>query len=241
MEFFKDLLNFIFPARCFICHGLLDINEGLCEKCLQKIKFVSEPFCSKCGKPFKTKETFEGVLDPVCLDCRDKKIFFEYARSLGNYEGVLRQCIHLLKYRGKKVILKKIDNIVEDLIGDLFCLEKISFVLPVPLHKKRFQERGFNQSTLIANLIGDSYSIPVIEEMLERISFSRPQVALGKKERIKNIKNVFKASTSPWIKNSIILLVDDVYTTGSTVNECARILKKAGASKVYVFTLAHGR
>jgi len=239
MELIRIFLNLVFPRRCYICGKLINTDKGLCADCCSDIKFIGKPFCSKCGKPFLNALTFEGVEEPICLNCREKKLYFEYARSLGAYDGVLKDCIHLVKYKGKRIILNDIAGLARDQLKDLFGLEKISFILPVPLHKKRLRERGFNQSGLFANLLGNIYSIPVNENALSRISFSVPQTKLGSKERAKNIEGAFCAEDIRSIENSNILLIDDVYTTGSTVNECAKVLKRAKASNVYVFTIAH--
>ena len=240
MELLKGLLNLIYPPRCLICGKLLEDNDGLCPKCFQGIEIIKHPCCNICGKPLQP-ESFIGIDDPVCFDCRKRKFFFNYARSIGKYKGILKECIHLLKYKGKKVLLKPLDKLIKTCLDELIPFEKISFITQVPLHKKRLRERGFNQSGLIAGLIGNRYQIPVLSNLLNRIVYTPPQATLTKVERLRNIKGVFAVVGTPsWVECGTILLIDDVYTTGATVNECAKVLKKAGAQEVYVLTLAHG-
>jgi len=239
-NFLSGVLDFIYPPRCLVCRKLIQENEGLCVDCLEKIQLIEKPYCHKCGKPLEFEATFEDVQAPVCLDCRNKKLFFNFARSIGRYDGVLKECVHFLKYRSKKVLLKPISCLISKNLENTFLWEEFSFITPVPLHKKRYREREFNQAELIADLIGKQFRISVLPQALERTVYTSPQIKLNKEERLRNVKGVFKAGEHPWIRNSRILLVDDVYTTGSTLNECARVLKKAGAQEVYAFTLAHG-
>jgi len=240
MELLQGLLNLIYPPRCLICKKLLENNDGLCRECFQAIEIISAPYCNICGKPLEPVQSFAGVDSPVCSDCRGRKLFFRYARSIGKYKGILKECIHLLKYRGKKVLLKPLDILVKKCIDRFIPFEKISFIMPVPLHKKRFRQRGFNQSELIAELIGKHCRIPVLSTLLNRTVYTPSQTTLTKVERAKNVKGAFEVNESPYIKMGTILLVDDVYTTGATVNECARVLKRAKAKELYVLTLAHG-
>lgn len=240
MELLKGILNLIYPPRCLICFKLLENNDGFCQECFEKIEIIKAPLCNICGKPLEPPQAFKGIENPICFDCHNRKFFFKYARSIGKYKGVLKDCIHLLKYRGKKVLLKPLNKLIETHLDDLVPFEKISFIAPVPLHKKRLRERGFNQAELIANLIGKIYQIPVLSNLLEKTVHTLPQVDLNRIERARNIKGAFKVNENPYVQGGTILLVDDVYTTGATVNECVRVLKRAGAQEVYVLTLAHG-
>lgn len=230
----------MFPPRCLTCSRLLEDNQGLCQQCLDGIETIEYPYCDTCGKPLEPPGSFAGVDKPVCFDCRDTRFFFEYARSIGKYKGVLRECIHLLKYKGKKIILKSLDKLIGNNIYGFIPLEKISFIIPVPVHKKRLHERGFNQAELIARLIGDRYKISVFSNLLNKSVNTSPQVTLSREERSKNVRGVFAVTDCSCVRMGTILLIDDVYTTGATVNECARVLRRAKAKEVYVLTLAHG-
>ena len=238
MELLKGFLNLIYPPRCLICGKLLEDNDGLCEKCFQEIEIIKFPYCNICGKPLEPVQSFINIDNPICLDCRERKFFFKCARSIGKYKGVLKECIHLLKYKGKKVILKPLNKLFEICLDGL-PFREISFIVPVPLHKKRLRERGFNQSELIAGLVGNRYQIPVLSSLLNKTVYTSPQVTLTRVERLRNIRGAFKALV-PRGGCGTILLIDDVYTTGATVNECAKVLKMAGVKEVYVLTLAHG-
>ncbi|PIV54739.1 ComF family protein [Candidatus Desantisbacteria bacterium CG_4_10_14_0_8_um_filter_48_22] len=237
--FAEGLLNFIYPPRCLACSKLLEDNAGLCGQCFEEIRIIVDPYCQRCGMPLDPPEAFKGIETPLCADCRNHRRPFALARSIGRYEGVLKKCIHLFKYKGRKVILKPIDKLISLYFPGLFPVEKISFIVPVPLHRKRLREREFNQSELVADMIGSKYGIPVLADILSRTVYTSPQVALTRDERAENVKGAFKAGESSWLPKSNILLVDDVYTTGATACECARVLKQAGAESVYIFTLAH--
>ena len=136
--------------------------------------------------------------------------------------------------------MKPLEKLLKSYLGGLIPFERISFIIPVPLHKKRLRERGFNQSEFIAGLIGNLYQIPVLSDLLTKTVPTLPQATLTKVERAKNIKGAFQVKESSYIQKGTVLLIDDVYTTGATVNECARVLKRAKAEQVYVFALAHG-
>jgi len=235
----EGILDFIYPPRCLVCKKLIENNLGLCEDCFKEIKIIENPYCQKCGMPLEPAEVFRTAETPLCVDCRGHRRIFVFARAIGRYEGVLRECIHLLKYKGKKVILRAVDRLIENYFEGLFPVEKISFVVPVPLHKKRLRERGFNQAELIAKLISSRYGISLLSDVLQKVVYTSAQVTLNREERIKNVKDAFAVANNNWIYKSTVLLVDDVYTTGATIVECARVLKNAGAREVYAFTLAH--
>jgi len=146
----------------------------------------------------------------------------------------LASLIRLFKYEGKV----KLGRFLSDLIIDRCLPPQFDIIVPVPLHSKRLKERGFNQSFLLAHQINKKLSLPVIADDLQRIKWTRPQVELDWRERASNVKGAFTLIDNEEIKGKEVLLIDDVYTTGSTVNECARVLKKAGAKKVYVATVA---
>ena len=230
------LAELIFPTRCMTCGTVLDYQAipVFCADCFSKIKFIQSPLCPCCGIPF---ETAAGS-DHLCSDCIDAAPVFTVARSVGCYENVLLDAIHQFKYRGKTATGKSLGKLMAEFSYPGFSIADYSLIIPVPLHLKRLRERGFNQSVILAREIARSFSVPLDFMTLKKHIHTDPQVSLGKKEREKNVRGAFTVKRENTIKNESILLVDDVYTTGSTLKECARVLKNHGAREVAAITLA---
>lgn len=190
--------------------------------------------------PFKSNITLIKSPDFLCGECREKKRYFTKAIAVGVYEGTLSEAIHIFKYQKKQTMVKHLNAMITDALLQRFADTDI--IIPVPLHKKRLNERGFNQSLLIAHYLSKRLCIPLSIDRLQRVRWTRPQIELSRYERLKNVRGAFAVwadfKHAPTIKDKRVILVDDVYTTGATVNECAKVLKKAGASEVVVFTIA---
>lgn len=236
-SFLSTLIDLIFPARCVICKKR--DNDLLCEECIKKINFISPPYCQRCGKKAK------GVIveNSICGECRTAEPPFCYARAVGEYEGVLKSAIHYFKYKKKKQLKIPFAKIILEYLKNCDIKEifsQIEMIIPVPLHSSRIKERGFNQSELLSVNLGENINIPVVNDVLIRIRATLSQINLNRRERIENVKGAFAVENKEKIKDKVILLIDDVYTTGSTVKECAKMLKKNGAKKVIVLTLARG-
>lgn len=174
----------------------------------------------------------------LCLRCSFSPPPFETCRSVGRYESVLLETIHILKYRREIRAGAVLGNLLSSCIGNYLPLPYYNRIIPVPLHKKRLRKRGFNQSLLLARALARDFSLPLDFQSLQRRIHTDPQIGLGRKEREANVLNVFEVVRKDEIANSRILLVDDVYTTGSTVRECTRVLLESGAQSVGVATLA---
>lgn len=243
IEYVKEgLLNLVFPLDCKICGKPIRESKGysICEDCFKTIELIDKPYCVKCNKPLLISvDLFRQEQNIFCVDCKKKKYSFEFARSVGRYDGVLRECIHLFKYYGEKKLAKPLGKLLIDyLTKNEEFRELIDLIIPVPLHKNDLKERGFNQSVLLAKIIGNYFSIPVKEEVLIKKRLTPSQVNLSKKERDKNIFKAFFVNESKEVKEKNILILDDIFTTGSTVEECAKELKKAGTKNIFVLTLA---
>ncbi|MEA1939743.1 MAG: ComF family protein [Candidatus Caldatribacteriota bacterium] len=242
IEYIKEgLLNFVFPLDCKICKKPIRESRGysICEDCFNTIEFIKHPYCMKCGKPLIHSEFFLKNKNILCVNCREKKYSFEFARSVGTYNKVLRKCIHLFKYYREKKLAKPLGKLMIDYLLESKEFEKkIDLIIPVPLHEKGLKKRGFNQTILLSREIGNYFSIPVKEEILVKKKITSFQVNLSKKEREKNINKAFLVKEPEEFKGKNILIIDDVFTTGSTVDECAKEIKRAQAKNIYVFTLA---
>ena len=233
---FKGLINLIYPLCCQTCGLKLELTNTryLCESCWNKISKNQSPFCIKCGMtlPGSAQEK------PQCGGCSKKDYVFTRAWSTGLYQGILKECIHLLKY-GKKVFMAvPLGKLMADFINRYLDLGNIDLIIPVPLHPARLREREFNQSALLAEQINKRFNIPLSLNNLVKTRPTRPQTGLSGKERLANIQLAFKIKNSSLFSEKNVLLVDDVFTTGSTINECSNTLLRSGINNIYVLTLA---
>ncbi|MDP2046985.1 MAG: ComF family protein, partial [Deltaproteobacteria bacterium] len=198
--------------------------------CEARIEWVASPLCSCCGRVFEDRE---GP-DRVCGDCQTDPPPFARARAAALYDGPVTQAITRFKFSRQLALLP----VMQHWLQQPLCLELVmaaDLLAPVPLHPKRIKHRGFNQSLLLAQAFPGA---PVAREAVMRRRHTAPQVGLNPKEREKNVKGAFAVPDPAQVKGKSVLLIDDLYTTGSTVKECARVLRRAGASRVEVLTVA---
>jgi ComF family protein len=214
----------------------------LCPACASEFLPVEFPQCSRCGMVFKSRQ---GE-DHVCGECLDSPKRFQIARSAGIYKDTLMAVIHCFKYKEKTQLARPLGALLFTAFINFWDKMSIDLIVPVPLHIKKMRIRGFNPSFLLVKDWGhiaeslqiDMPDIPIDINVLERRRWTQPQTGLGRKERLVNIKNAFHIRNGSKITGKRILLVDDVYTTGATVNECTKVLLKGGAGHVDVLTLA---
>ena len=248
-RFSQAFLDAIFPPKCLICgafDGLVPDDKVsfdspahvtasyFCEACRKGLIPIASPFCSKCGLPFISRE---GE-DHTCSECLVEEKYFRRARAFGVYDGSLMEAIHRFKYAKRVSFSRPLSALVREAFFRFWDVNSIDLIVSVPLHMKRLQERGFNQSFLLIRRWAKQEGLPFDGLTLSRSRWTEPQTALSRTERQKNIKGAFDVKDPEKIVGQKILLVDDVYTTGSTVNECARVLMEAGAEFVDVLTLA---
>jgi ComF family protein len=213
-----------------------------CLSCLQDFEEPASPFCTCCGQMFKSSE---GV-DHLCENCLTSPMYFEKARAAGIYSGTLMTLIHRFKYQKKLQLALPFQQILIHAWLHNFDLNSRIIVVPIPLHLGRLRSRGFNQAHLMVNRWNEMLDqaqiryagIKIVPDLLIRKKKTMPQTGLSKSRREQNIRDAFEVTGPSFIKDQRVLLVDDVYTTGSTANECARVLKGAGAFRVDVLTLA---
>ncbi len=232
LSFFIDLL---FPRRCPVCDGIV-MPKGrlICRECLLQLSSVKGPVCKKCGKEVMTAEI------EYCFDCEKHKRTFEYGLALFNYEETARKSMAKIKYKNKREYLDFYGEAVAARYETLIRRMDAQALVPVPVHPARRKERGFNQAELLARRIGECLSIPVLPELLLRNKNTMPQKGLDPTGRLKNLEEAFKAGKEMGGVKGVIL-VDDIYTTGSTIEACTRVLKKAGIKRVYFLTIFIGR
>lgn len=235
-SFIERLFQFILPPQCHCCEKFLEEGQqGICPECLSKIRWIEPPFCSICGTPFVSRE----IGSHLCGTCLTKKRYFIMARALGSYEGALQEAIHRWKYQGKTTLNPIFGDWMAEGLYRYWDPNLIDLLIPVPLHPQRLRERGFNQALLLVKELSRRTGIPYRKRLLQKIRPTLPQVNLSGVEREKGVKGSFTIDGKEETEGKAILLVDDVYTTGATVNECSKVLMAAGAERVDVFTLAH--
>lgn len=222
----SPFLDIIFPPRCPFCDTVC--REPACLSCADAIRFISAPLCNICGIPFAS----DAIKNHTCGECIKNKRHFSWARGILAYNDTAGRAIHRFKYKKDTTFSKALGKI----ISDYPILEGFDVIIPVPLHIKRLRERGFNQSLLLARAVGKRHRIPVNPFALKRTRWTELQVNLSGDERRINVKGAFEVHGG--IEGKRVLLIDDVYTTGATVGECSKVIKKYGAKEVCVLTLA---
>lgn len=230
VEAFKDLL---FPPHCLGCGQRLATSRTplLCPHCVSGLAFLRSPLCSCCGLPFPS-----GA-DHLCGDCLVGHHVFDLARSLLQYRAPVSNLILSLKFTGNLGGLATLRALLEH-DGFLATFGEPDLLLPVPLHSGRLRARGFNQALVIARECLPQWRNRIAPDLLLRHRPAMPQALLSGKKRRGNLGNAFSLAQPNSVAGAKILLVDDVYTTGSTVNECSRVLSKAGAERIEVLTVA---
>jgi len=211
------------------------VNPYFCPDCWGAMPRLSQPWCPRCGLPFASPVALLHSPTHLCAACREREPPFDRARSAVAYDGVAASAIHLMKYQRRRLLARPLGALLLPLLDELGPADG---VVPVPLHVGRLREREFNQALALARVVCRATGWPLRWELLERIRPTRAQVGLEAVERRRNVRRAFRVRRAEAVQGARLLLVDDVMTTGSTVHECARVLKRAGAGAVQVVTVA---
>jgi len=228
----EKITELLFPKHytCVLCGDEVFNKYSMCEHCLKSLKYLIGRVCLHCC------DVMAGQGD-YCKRCKGKIFYYDRAIAPFIYDGEIVKLIHGLKYNNKKYLAESLSIFM----ADKFNSEKLhaDIVIPVPLCTKRLKQRGYNQSELLTNQISKILKIPSNNNVLIRVKETPTQTGLDFLERQKNLTGAFKVKNKKVIKDKSLLLIDDVFTTGATVTECAKMLKQAGAGCVYVLTIAH--
>ena len=239
-------LDTLFPPqeRCLLCGRGTRDGQAICQSCLQEIVHGPGPSCPRCGRSLASQPYLDG--QPLhCPFCVGKPWAFSKARSIGPYDGALRLAVHRLKFRGQQ----NFGRILGDVLyrsADAEWWAGVDCIVPVPLHPDRLKQRGFNQAEIVAGQLATSADKPMRQILIRHVS-THPQTGLSQRQRQQNVQGAFCIALGQgrWVKGKRLLVVDDVMTTGSTLDACARVLLHAGAADVRVATLAitnlHGK
>jgi ComF family protein len=234
--FWRAFVDFFLPPKCPFCGDLTDFfsSDRPCPSCLSRIKFFSPPRCPRCGIGFPSPSD----QDHLCSGCLSGEPPFAKARSLCPYEGLIAEIISRFKFGGVASLAKPLGILLAEYRDPEFLFSGIDLLIPVPLHTRRLRERGFNQSLLLAREVSRRRSIPLNFTSLRRSRQTQPQTQLSGPQRQKNVRGAFEVRSAGALADKRVLLIDDVFTTGATVQECAKALLDAGAKSVDVLTLA---
>ncbi|MBP5215834.1 MAG: ComF family protein [Alphaproteobacteria bacterium] len=238
MNLWKRLLNLLLPPRCIKCGKILSEKNALCADCFKQINFIGKPFCHCCGTPFKSEKNLKFAKKQLCANClKQKRHLFSLQRSCFVYDDFSKSLIINLKFNDCTADAETLAAMLYNAGKDIWD-DQPDILIPVPLHKKRLLKRKYNQSALLVKYLSARTFIKADYLSLIRQENTIPQVQLKGKARRNNLKHAFAVAKPQNIKNKKVVLVDDVMTTGSTLNECAKVLLKNGAAAVYSLTLA---
>lgn len=230
---YRTCLQLLFPLRCPVCDDIVTPSgEKICLACLKKLKYITPPRCMKCGKKLEEEE------QEYCHDCATRKHVFIRGRALYEY-GSVAACVYRFKYGNRREYADFYGEEIGRYLGDFIRQVQPQALIPIPLHRKRERKRGYNQAFLLANAISRYTGVPVCDKILVRVKNTAPLKHLNPAERQNNLKKAFLIKKND-VKLKTVLLVDDIYTTGSTMDEAARVLMEAGVEKVYYVTLSCG-
>ena len=235
MSMKEQWLQVFFPKTCPLCKRVLTGHKKICRDCSRNLPWIREPKCRKCGKSLLGEELL------YCSDCNENPHFFERGISVFEYQNDNRESLQRFKYQNAReyadfygfAAAYQYHNILKDW--------KIEAIIPVPVHRSKERQRGYNQAQVFANALSGYIRIPVCSNLLVRIRKTAPQKEFTKEMRMQNLKNAFAVKTEHIGTLKTVLLVDDIYTTGSTADACSRVLKKAGIEKVYLLCISAGQ
>jgi len=237
LELKDDILDLVYPQTCPICGKHLEREEkDICGDCWGTLAILPAPFCPYCNSFFEEEEM---VLEHRCVRLRkpkDRKILA--VRSLGTFDDYYQKLIHRFKYDKNIPLGKRLAQSLGQVVAQDKDFANCDLVIPVPLHRARHRERGFNQSGVLAEGISQAINLPLAKEILKRKKNTKDQTYLNAQQRTENVRDAFLVTQPARVDNKAVILVDDVMTTGATLNECARMLEKAGAKRIFAVTLA---
>jgi ComF family protein len=235
-RFARQAIRFLLPDNCAACGSPLadDPIPHFCASCWETIPSLPQARCLRCDRPFASPVATAYSPNHVCHSCAKRPPSYTKAWTLYPYLPPLRDAICLYKYRGKLTLASPLVHLM---INKLPPLDDVDLVMPVPLHAQRLREREFNQSLFLADPVSRHLNAPLSYTNLVRVAPSPAQTTLSRKERLRNLRGAFALRRPELVSSKRILLVDDVFTTGATVNECAKTLRKSGSGDVFVVTL----
>ncbi|MBD5492033.1 MAG: ComF family protein [Lachnospiraceae bacterium] len=234
ISFLNTLLTWLYPRRCPVCDEPVKPYHALvCNECADVPALVEPPFCMKCGKHLAREEK------EYCSDCASHTHLYDRGRALFSYKSV-SDSIARFKYRGRQEYAAYYAARMAEGLSGFIRACRADALIPVPLHKSKLKARGYNQAEVLAEELSALTGIPMFPDLIERVEKTAPMKDLSAAERQNNLKRAFKIRRND-VKLSTIIIIDDIYTTGSTIDAVSREFKKAGVKRIYFLTLAIGR
>ncbi|MBC7358008.1 MAG: ComF family protein [Desulfacinum sp.] len=232
----RRISDWVLPPVCAGCGAVCGdfAAAGWCRPCLDRISLVASPLCPGCGRPFPATE---AMPDHLCGECLQGHFHFDRARSAALYEDPVRKGVLELKFHGSLPWAEALAGLILFNPETREILLEADLLVPVPLHTHRLRQRGFNQSSVLAGRLARKTGRKV-ERVLIRHRKTRPQTRLSREERLENVRGAFQAAAPHMVDGKKVVLIDDVFTTGTTLSECARVLKRAGAASIAAVTAA---
>lgn len=239
----RAVLDFLLPPCCLLCQQSTtgEAIPWVCPACWQQVRAIPPPWCAQCGRPFAAPP--EGIASAThrCGTCLLQTPAYDCARAVGFYQGALRDIIHAMKYRGVPALTAPLAALMQAQFHTHWQQQRPDALLPVPLHRSKLRTREFDQALALARHLSLATGVPLWSDVLIRHRPTRSQVGLQAQARRQNIRGAFTVRKPQACLGKALLLIDDVYTTGATVQECARVLRAAGALRVDVYTVARVR
>ena len=236
-----------FPPLCPGCLGNTEVAHAFCASCQARAarEAIEPPFCATCSRPFPGAEVGENLEAFVCAECRERRFAFECAVAHRRARGAVRDLIHRFKYYGQFYLRRPLAVWLAESLADprvTNAAPPVEALVPVPLHPRRERARGYNQAAVLASLLGRRAGLPVLMRAVRRVRDTPSQTHLSHDERIGNLRGAFTVPerARPAIAGRHLVVVDDVFTTGSTVDAVAKSLRAAGAASVRVIAVARG-
>lgn len=232
-KLYSAILELVFPNRCPMCDKVSDKEvSGFCSECRKKIKYIHDPWCLKCGKQLRDGE------NEFCRDCKEQNHLFRQGRALYDYSSAAGM-LYRFKYKGKRIygdfLGEELAFFLEDYIREI----KPDALIPIPMYPAKKRIRGYNQAEVLADVMGKHLELPVRADLVKRVRNTKPLKGLNPKERLNNLKNAF-ILVGNGVKLNTIIIVDDIYTTGSTVDAVAKVFLNEGVKNIYFVALAIG-
>lgn len=228
----REVLQILYPARCPICHEIAPYHEAICPECRKRLPYIKTKRCRICGKPVEDSEVY-------CDDCQKIRHHYQEGMGVFLYDDVMRETMSYLKYKHRKEYGRVLGELVYEEAREKIRFWNPQAIVPVPMHKSKMEKRGYNQAEEIARPIAELSGVPLRTDLLFRREKTAAMKDLSAMERRENMKNAFATADDIAIPKRI-LLVDDIYTTGATMDACARALCAAGASQITFLTVCIG-
>jgi ComF family protein len=234
----EALLGFFYPAVCQLCGSFrAGAAQGyVCHECRRRVRAVERPFCERCGHPFAGAISTEFE----CAWCCEEPLQFDVARSIVIFDGPVREALHRYKYNRALWLEPFLAEWLRSDVARHFQPGDWDCLAPVPLHRVKQREREFNQAERLGRHVSLALDVPMDDRLLARVQNTRTQTQLNREERVANLRHAFALCRGRLLEGERVLLFDDVMTTGATMNACAKVLRRGGAGRVGVCTLARG-